>query len=152
MSGRGNRSTRRRPAQVPLSPAQILHDLNKVRNRAAIVGSRRLTAWATARPWNTWNFANLWTFKGISLFFFNSSHYKWRLNEKALCLCNYDAMLVATHRHMTVIWMITDLYTVLNKTHWELKGEGHFACLLLSMLDVAPRTVVIHIYTKAQTV
>jgi hypothetical protein len=42
---RGKRSTRRKPATVPLCPPQIPHDLT----RAAAVGSRRLTAWAIAR-------------------------------------------------------------------------------------------------------
>jgi hypothetical protein len=45
--GRGNRSTWRKPAPVPL---QIPHDLTWDRTQAAVVGSRRLTAWATARP------------------------------------------------------------------------------------------------------
>jgi hypothetical protein len=48
--GRGNRSTRRKPAPVPLCPPQILHDLTWNRTRAAAVGSPRLTAWAMARP------------------------------------------------------------------------------------------------------
>jgi hypothetical protein len=39
--GRGKRSTRRKPAPVPLCLPQIPHDLT----RAAAVGSRRLTAW-----------------------------------------------------------------------------------------------------------
>jgi hypothetical protein len=42
--GRGNRSTRRKPAPVPLCPPQIPHDLNRARTRAAAVGSQRLTA------------------------------------------------------------------------------------------------------------
>jgi hypothetical protein len=49
--GRGNRSTRRKPALVPLCP-QIPHDLIRARNRADAVGNRRLTAWAMALP--TW--------------------------------------------------------------------------------------------------
>jgi hypothetical protein len=49
--GRGNRSTRRKPAPVPLFPPQISQDLTWDRTRAAAVGSRRLTAWAMARPW-----------------------------------------------------------------------------------------------------
>jgi hypothetical protein len=49
--GRGNRSTRRKPAPVPLCPPQISHDLIRARTRAAAVGSHRLTAWAMARPW-----------------------------------------------------------------------------------------------------
>jgi hypothetical protein len=40
--GRGNRSTRRKPAPVPLCPPQIPHDLNWDRTRAAAVGSLRL--------------------------------------------------------------------------------------------------------------
>jgi hypothetical protein len=48
--GRGNRSTRRRPAPVPLCSPQMPHDLTWDRIRAAAVGSRRLTPWATSRP------------------------------------------------------------------------------------------------------
>jgi hypothetical protein len=43
--GRGNRSTRRKPAPVPLRPPQILHDLAWARIRASEVGSLRLDAW-----------------------------------------------------------------------------------------------------------
>jgi hypothetical protein len=43
---RRNRSTRRKPAPVPLCPPQIPHDLTWDRTRAAAVGSQRLTAWA----------------------------------------------------------------------------------------------------------
>jgi hypothetical protein len=43
-TGRGNRSTRRKPAPVPLCPPQIPHDLTWDRIRAAAVGSQRLTA------------------------------------------------------------------------------------------------------------
>jgi hypothetical protein len=45
-TGRETRSTRRKPAPVPLCPSQIPHDLT----RAATVGSQRLTAWATTGP------------------------------------------------------------------------------------------------------
>jgi hypothetical protein len=48
--GRGNWSTWRKTALVPLCPPQIPHDLTWARTRAAAVGSRRLTAWAMARP------------------------------------------------------------------------------------------------------
>jgi hypothetical protein len=43
MIGRGNRSTRRKPAPVLLCPPQIPHTA-RTRNRAAAVGSQRLTA------------------------------------------------------------------------------------------------------------
>jgi hypothetical protein len=42
--GRGNRSTRRKPAPAPLCPPQIPHDQTCTRTRAAAVGSQRLTA------------------------------------------------------------------------------------------------------------
>jgi hypothetical protein len=43
MNGRGNRSTRRKPAPVPLCPPQTPHAA-RMRTRAAAVGSQRLTA------------------------------------------------------------------------------------------------------------
>jgi hypothetical protein len=43
MIGRGNRSTRRKPAHVPLCPLQIQHDLTRAQTWAAAVGSQRLT-------------------------------------------------------------------------------------------------------------
>jgi hypothetical protein len=42
--GRGNRSTRSKPAPAPLCPPKIPHNLTQARTRAAAVGSRRLTA------------------------------------------------------------------------------------------------------------
>jgi hypothetical protein len=47
MNGRGNLSTRRKPAPTPLRPPRIPLD---ARTRAAAVGSQRLTASAMARP------------------------------------------------------------------------------------------------------
>jgi hypothetical protein len=48
--GRGNQSTRRKPAQAPLYATQIPHHLTWDRTRVAAVGSQRLTSWAMARP------------------------------------------------------------------------------------------------------
>jgi hypothetical protein len=47
--GRGNRSTRRKPASMSLRPPQTPHSA-RTRTRTAAVGSQRLTAWATTRP------------------------------------------------------------------------------------------------------
>jgi hypothetical protein len=49
MIGRGNRSTRRKPAPMPLCLQQTPHTA-RTRTRAAAVGSQLLTAWVTARP------------------------------------------------------------------------------------------------------
>jgi hypothetical protein len=51
MIGKENRSTRRKPAPVSLCPPQIPHAA-RTRTRAAAVGSQRLTAWGTARPYH----------------------------------------------------------------------------------------------------
>jgi hypothetical protein len=48
--GRGNRSTRRKPAPVPLCPSQIPHDQTRAQTRAVAGGSQRLTVWAMTRP------------------------------------------------------------------------------------------------------
>jgi hypothetical protein len=48
--GRGNRSTRWKPAPAPLCPPQIPLDQSRDRTRAAAVGSQQLTTWAMARP------------------------------------------------------------------------------------------------------
>jgi hypothetical protein len=42
--GRGNRSTRIKPAPAPLCPSQIPHDQTRPRTRVAAVGSQPLTA------------------------------------------------------------------------------------------------------------
>jgi hypothetical protein len=48
--GRGNRSTRRKPAPAPLCPPQITHDQTRAWTWAAAVGSQWLSAWAMAQP------------------------------------------------------------------------------------------------------
>jgi hypothetical protein len=63
--GRGNRSTRRKPAPGPLCPPQIPLYHTGDRTRAAAVGSQRLTAWAMARPregvtWGLWTQVFSW--------------------------------------------------------------------------------------------
>jgi hypothetical protein len=64
--GRGNRSTWRKPARVPLCLSQIPHDLTRARTRDAAVGSQRPTSWVMPWPsytmymyvyvnnWSTW--------------------------------------------------------------------------------------------------
>jgi hypothetical protein len=50
MSGRGNRSNRRKCAPVPLYPPQFPYDTTLARTLTAVVGNLRLSAWATALP------------------------------------------------------------------------------------------------------
>jgi hypothetical protein len=61
--GRGNRSTRRKPAPAPLCPPQIPHDQIQAQTRAAAVGSQQLIAWAMVRPFlqlTMWSYPVLW--------------------------------------------------------------------------------------------
>jgi hypothetical protein len=51
--GLGNRSTRRKPATIPLCRPQIPHYLTRVRIPASAIGSRRLSAWATVLPFES---------------------------------------------------------------------------------------------------
>jgi hypothetical protein len=44
MIGRGNRSTWRKPAPVPICPPQTPHALPRTRTQAAAVGNQRLNA------------------------------------------------------------------------------------------------------------
>jgi hypothetical protein len=64
MIGRENRSTRRKPAPMPLCPPQTPHAA-RTRTWAAAVGSQRLTAWGTAWPLLcVWRFSpSVWTSK-----------------------------------------------------------------------------------------
>jgi hypothetical protein len=48
--GRGNWSTQRKPAPVPLCPSQTPHDLTQARTQATTVGRQWLTTWAMAWP------------------------------------------------------------------------------------------------------
>jgi hypothetical protein len=66
--GRGNRSTRRKPAPASHYPPQIPLDQTRARTRAAAVGSQRLTAWAMARPRRTF-IHSTFSFKFIYIFF-----------------------------------------------------------------------------------
>jgi hypothetical protein len=59
MNGRGNWSTRRKPAPTPLFPPQIPLDQTRDWTRAAKVGSQQLTASAMVRPCTDHSRANL---------------------------------------------------------------------------------------------
>jgi hypothetical protein len=80
MIGRGNRSTRRKPAPAPFCPPQIPHDQTRARTRATAVGSQRLTAWAMARPKSS-TFLNKQFISGTSW-----AHSSW--NDHLLVTCS----------------------------------------------------------------
>jgi hypothetical protein len=61
--GRGNRSTRRKAAPVPLCPPQIPHDLTWARTRAAVVGSRWLILFSF--NWRLWLYTRGFCVSGV---------------------------------------------------------------------------------------
>jgi hypothetical protein len=79
MIGKGNRSTRRKPAPAPLCPPQIPLDQTRGRPRAAAVGSQRLTAWAMARPLKVSN-SRVWesaVFLLLKRYIYEACHSGW---------------------------------------------------------------------------
>jgi hypothetical protein len=68
MIGSGNRSTRRKPAPVPLCSPQTPHAA-RLRIRAAAVGSQRLTTWVTVRPTMGIQLGLLYVVRGPFYFF-----------------------------------------------------------------------------------
>jgi hypothetical protein len=55
MSGRGNRSTRRKPAPMPLCPPHILHDLTRGRTLVGRRDGKSTTVWVVTQPTSTWD-------------------------------------------------------------------------------------------------
>jgi hypothetical protein len=82
MNGRGNRSTRRKPAPAPLCPPQIPLDQTRDWTRAAAVGIQRLTASAMARPMFLCNFKGHHMLQRIPKLDSILSHFiAWSLDE-----------------------------------------------------------------------
>jgi hypothetical protein len=83
-SGRGNRSTLRKPAQVVLCPPQIPHDLTWARTWAAAVRSQRLTFWVI--PWSS-PLITLVTYKATSDAYalWRCSHSEQLFEHRAKC-------------------------------------------------------------------
>jgi hypothetical protein len=94
MIDRGNQSTRKKPVPVPLCPSQTAHTA-WTRTRAAAVGSQRLTAWATARPFAALTYDVAWsvallgltTDKNVAWLFFQ--HYLWPVVLPLPKFCTY---------------------------------------------------------------
>jgi hypothetical protein len=95
--GRGNRSTRRKPAPAPLCPPKIPHDQTRARNRAAAVGSQRLTAWAMARPFPS--FLRDQSFSCVNLFVTLGRRWKWKVPD-----CNRSQSSVGRNQGRMSRW------------------------------------------------
>jgi hypothetical protein len=81
--GRRNRSTRRKPAPMPLCPTQIPHKLTWDRTQSAAVVSQRLTAGTISRP-VSWLGQRKWLNKSTTarLMLCSLSANKLRMNSK----------------------------------------------------------------------
>jgi hypothetical protein len=67
MIGRGNRSTRRKPAPVPLCPPQIPHDLGSTPGRRGGKPSTNRLCYGTAVASPYWNLLRHQLFRGLEL-------------------------------------------------------------------------------------
>jgi hypothetical protein len=107
--GRGNRSTRRKPAPVPLCPPQIPHDQTRARTRSAAVGSQRLTFWAME-----WRYGYLISLKLLG--FSDSSLVKnvWRQLLSPLTIVKERKLPVSSNK-------LTELYLSIsqNRMNWS---------------------------------
>jgi hypothetical protein len=92
--GRGNPSTRRKPASVPFCPPQTPHAARML-TQAAAVGSQRLIASATARPTSqvTLTYSSGWSLH------WNYSHFQlnWTLGSTGLA-CDSLRLLIVSIR------------------------------------------------------
>jgi hypothetical protein len=104
MIGRGNRSTRRKPAPLPLCPPQTPHG-GRMRTRAAAVGSQRLTAWATPRPRTN--------IRPSSLEFQSGSHVRVHLHNNNNSIFRY----IMSYTTVKVGWRFGGAY------HLHLRGQ-----------------------------
>jgi hypothetical protein len=82
--GRGNRSTRKESASVPLYLPQIPYDQTRSRTRTCVVESQRLTAWAMARPEDILSLItrksqtlSLLLYRGITVWYVHESMSHW---------------------------------------------------------------------------
>jgi hypothetical protein len=100
--GRGNRSTRRKPAPAPLCPPQNPHDQTRARTRAAAVGSRGLTAWAMARPTHKHDF-----------------HWAGEIKSFRGRKCFVQTMLVTGHRQQNRLGKIPKSWLTIKLTPWR---------------------------------
>jgi hypothetical protein len=108
--GRGNRSTRTKPAPTPLCPPQIPLDQTRDLTRAAAVGSQRLTASAMARPQIQFchPFKNQWLLHGPSGFTLKDTPYFTNTDVQLICswltpLCYRAAQTIRRRR---TVWLM----------------------------------------------
>jgi hypothetical protein len=116
--GRGNRSTRRKPAPVPLRPPQIPNDLTWDRARAATMGSRWQTAWAMARPRSTNNSRHFKT---------NSGHFvfNYLLTCTRHCVCrSVEAWAIDSGAKTVSDWGFA--YEIGRNDQWSFKKRENF--------------------------
>jgi hypothetical protein len=115
--GRWNRSTRRKPAPVPLCRPQIPHDLTWDRTRAAAtVGSQRLTAWAMARPSFISNLHEFAPCILTRIWLYNIKPNKWECFED---VPEISLSHIFSHREASYIYSKILLYPILLQKYFS---------------------------------
>jgi hypothetical protein len=108
MIGRENRSTRVKPAPMPLCPPQTPHAA-QTRTRAVVVGSQRLTTWAPVRPIFSdgmqWNVACLPMFRRDFCKFLS------------LYMTSHPRRYCCSHWELCPSWYLTRLFSTVFTEH-----------------------------------
>jgi hypothetical protein len=134
MIGRGNWSTWRNPAPVPLCPPQTPH-ATWTWTRATVVGSQCLTAWATAqpKPLRLLNYAlcheELWGSGGINLPFLTLALHGGECSASCTGCFNLRERVPGTHWVGCRACLDAREKRKISSPCWEL-NPGHSACTL----------------------
>jgi hypothetical protein len=129
MCGKGNRSTRRKPSPVPLRKLKIPHELTRTRTRVVAVGSRRLTARATALP--EWWLRVCFVFCGTVSYLHNFTH-------RGMLLAQAEVSV-----DMPTVSAVNCIVSVLMAPFYTHREQYHKAIMSFALISfkIAPRVI-----------
>jgi hypothetical protein len=135
----GNRSTRRKPAPVLFCPPQTPHAA-RPRTRAAAVGSQRLSAWTTPRPFQRPSFTPIQN--QLLTLTTKYTQILWRILR--VCVRSMESHEVMFPR---VLWWIYAVCEILHSVIWHTKFALKLGCIpdtFDTPLYMAVRNAVCH--------
>jgi hypothetical protein len=148
MIGRGNRSTRRKPAPALLFP-QILYNLTRAWTRATAVGIQRLTAWAMTRPGIMLKTELLTCVSCIAI----------RCREGNVVSSRYAEILelnflISLFSVLLEIWSLPGKNSSLSLflSYWVIKNNTNYTKNEFSMLSLSSELVYLYLKTRCKDV
>jgi hypothetical protein len=98
--GRGNLSTRRKPAPVLLCPPQIPHDLTRARTLTTAVRSRRLIVWDMTRHSSIWLFLP----RTLDFAWLTFRPWRWRRHSAPKCRSTFTLYSKISNSSQSQLW------------------------------------------------